>query len=632
MPLGSFRQDAHAALGGRGGEHRIGLERGRDLTRARRGGFPRQRAFRGAAGGERRLVDGQVDRAVRDVDLDQVAGFHERDGAALFRLGRDVADRQPRGAAREATVGEQGAFLAQPLRLQIARRVEHFLHPRAAARPLEADHHDLALMHLAGEDARDRVVLAFEDLGRAREFQDRVIDARGLHDAAVQRDIAEEHRQPAILREGMVEVADHAALAVAVERLVAVAGREGLRGAHAARRGAVEFLDRRVVRRHHVPFPDRLAEAVAVHGAHAHVQQAGAAHLAQNAHDATGAVHVFHVHVLLRRRDLAQAGHLAAEPVDVVHGEVDAALVRDRQQMQHGVGRAAHGDIEAHRVLEGLEGGDVARQQALFLALVMALGDLDDLAPGLEEQLLAVGMGRQHRAVARQRQAKRLGQTVHRVRGEHARAGAAGRAGVLLELVDLRVGIGVIGRHYHRVDQIDGVLEIVHRDLARFHRPARDEDHRDVQPHRGHHHAGGDLVAVRDADHRVGAVAVHHVFDRIRDDLARGQRVEHPVVAHGDAVVDGDGVEFLGDAARSLDLARNHLAQILEVDVARHELGEGVDDCDDRLAEVAVGHAGGAPKATRAGHVAAMGRFAGTVIGHLASSGTSRAAWRLGPS
>ncbi len=47
-------------------------------------------------------------------------------------------------------------------------------------------------------------------------------------------------------------------------------------------------------------------------------------------------------------------------------------------------------------------------------------------------------------------------------------------------------------------------------------------------------------------------------------------------MAHRDPVIDRDGVELLGDAARRLDLARDQLAQVLEVDVARHELGEGV--------------------------------------------------------
>ena len=66
-------------------------------------------------------------------------------------------------------------------------------------------------------------------------------------------------------------------------------------------------------------------------------------------------------------------------------------------------------------------------------------------------------------------------------------------------------------------------------------------------------------------------------------------------MAHGDAVIDRDGVELLGHTARLFHLPGHHLAQILEVHMARHELGEGVDDGDDRLAEILILHAGGAP-------------------------------------
>ena len=103
---------------------------------------------------------------------------------------------------------------------------------------------------------------------------------------------------------------------------------------------------------------------------------------------------------------------------------------------------------------------------------------------------------------------------------------------------------------------------------------------------------------------------------RVGDQFARRQRIEHAVVAHGDAVIDGDGVELLGDAAGRLDLARDQLAEVLQVHVARHELGEGIDHGDDRLAEIAVLHAGGAPQAAGAGHVAAMGGGAGAIGGH----------------
>ena len=64
-------------------------------------------------------------------------------------------------------------------------------------------------------------------------------------------------------------------------------------------------------------------------------------------------------------------------------------------------------------------------------------------------------------------------------------------------------------------------------------------------------------------------MGVDHVFDAIGDDFARRQAVQHAVMAHGDAVVDGDGVELLGDAARRLDLARDQLAEVLQMDVAR---------------------------------------------------------------
>ena len=175
---------------------------------------------------------------------------------------------------------------------------------------------------------------------------------------------------------------------------------------------------------------------------------------------------------------------------------------------------------------------------------------------------------------------------------------------------DVGVGHGGISRLNHGIDEIDvnflaALAGQFH--LAGFHRSARHEDCRDVQAQGRHEHAGRNLVAVGNAHHGVGAVGVHHVFHAVGDELARGQRIKHAVVAHGDAVVDGDGVEFLGHAARGFDLTRDHLPQILEVHVAGHELGEAVHDRDDGLAEVPILHAGGTPQGARASHVATVG-------------------------
>src|SRR3546814_12386323 len=74
------------------------------------------------------------------------------DLAAFRRLRRDMADRQPRAAAREAAVGDERADLAEPLRLQIAGRIEHLLHARPALRPLVADEDHVPRADLIAED------------------------------------------------------------------------------------------------------------------------------------------------------------------------------------------------------------------------------------------------------------------------------------------------------------------------------------------------------------------------------------------------------------------------------------------------------------------------------------------------
>ena len=66
--------------------------------------------------------------------------------------------------------------------------------------------------------------------------------------------------------------------------------------------------------------------------------------------------------------------------------------------------------VEAHRILESREAGDGARKGGFIAFLVIALAQIDREATGFEEQALAVGVGRQRRASARQRKAQRLGQ------------------------------------------------------------------------------------------------------------------------------------------------------------------------------------------------------------------------------
>ena len=287
--------------------------------------------------------------------------------------------------------------------------------------------------------------------------------------------------------------------------------------------------------------------------------------------------------------------------------------------MQDGVGGAAHGDVHGHGIFKRFFGGDAARQYGFVVLLVIAFGDFDNHAAGFEEQFFAAGVGGEVGAVARQGQAERFGQAVHGVSGEHAGAGTAGRAGVLLNFFDLLVADIVVRRFNHGINQVQAAfgLNVCHADdLARFHRTTGNEDSRDVQAHGGNQHSGGDFVAVGNAHQRVSTVGVDHVFDGVGNQIAARQRVQHTAVSHGDAVVDGDGVEFFGDGARFFNFAGNQLAHVVQVDMARHELGEGVGNGDDGLAEVGFHHAGGAPQCARARHIAAVGGGFGAVVWH----------------
>ena len=532
-----------------------------------------------------------------------------------------MADGQARGAARKAAIGQQRAGFAQALGLDVAGGVQHLLHAGAALGAFVAHDDHIARLDLVGQDVGHGFVLRLDHMGGAFKHQQAVVHACGLDHAAVDGDVAGQHSQAAFLGESVLVGADAAFGAVFVQAGPAGALAEGHLRGDASGAGHVEGLDGVGRVALDVPRVQRFLERFGVHGGHIGVQLARTVQLAQDAVDAACAVHVFDVVLVGVGRHLAQLGHIARDAVNVGHGEVDLGFLRNGQDVQDGVGGAAHGDVQRHGVLKGLEAHG-ARQHGGVFFFVVALAQLHRQAASALEELLAVGVRGHHGTVAGQRQAQGFGQAVHRVGGEHARAGTAGGAGRTLDLGHVGIAHLVVGGHHHGVDQVELFefdflcLWVGQLDLASLHGATRDEHHGDVQPHGSHQHAGGDLVAVGDAHHGIGAVRVDHVFHRVGNDVAAGQRVQHAVVAHRNAIVHGDGVELFGHTARRLDLTRHQLAQVLEVHVAWHKLRERVDHRNDRLAEVVVLHAGGTPQRAGTSHVATSGRGFGAVNGH----------------
>ena len=127
--------------------------------------------------------------------------------------------------------------------------------------------------------------------------------------------------------------------------------------------------------------------------------------------------------------------------------------------------------------------------------------------------------------------------------------------------------------------------------MTGFHRASRAEDGGDVQSHRCHEHTRSDFVAVADANHCIGAVSVHHIFNAVGNQVARGQRIQHAVVTHGYAVVDGYGVEFGGKAAETFNFSFHFLSNLVQVSVSGDKLSERVNHGNNRFAHLLGLHA-----------------------------------------
>ena len=102
-----------------------------------------------------------------------------------------------------------------------------------------------------------------------------------------------------------------------------------------------------------------------------------------------------------------------------------------------------------------------------------------------------------------------------------------------------------------RADALEDVLDRNVRAIqfSRRDRSAVEHHAGNVEPAESHDDAGHILVATADANQAIKEVAARDQLDGIGDDFTRDQRSLHPLRAHGDAVGDGDGVEFHRRAA-----------------------------------------------------------------------------------
>ena len=237
---------------------------------------------------------------------------------------------------------------------------------------------------------------------------------------------------------------------------------------------------------------------------------------AQNAQDTACAVFLLNAVLLPVGGEFAEERHPTRKGVDVAHLEVNPTLLGYCQQVEYGVGRCTHSDIERHSVEEGCTRSNAARQNGVVAVLVVGQGVLHNELGGIAEKLHTIDVCGQNTAVARQREAEGLRQRVHGVGSKHARAGAAAGTGAVLNQLQLLVAHGGVATLNHGRYEV-GVLAV---HLAGFHRTAADENGRNIQSHGSHQHARRHFVAVGDAHHSVGLVGVDHILHRVGYDVA----------------------------------------------------------------------------------------------------------------
>ena len=223
-----------------------------------------------------------------------------------------MAYAQAGGAAAEASVGNQGAFLSKVHRLDIRGRIEHLLHSGAALGAFVADYYHVAAYHLASEDAVTSLFLRVEHLCGAAEMEDGLVHARGLHYAAVLCQVALEHGQAAVLGIGVGHVADAALGAICIEGI-----ETRILGTHlyveTARGGATVYILclRRNFRKSNAILGNCLRQRHSVYPLEGGVYQAGVVQALHKRHNAACASHVLYVVLGGVGSHLAEAGHLA---------------------------------------------------------------------------------------------------------------------------------------------------------------------------------------------------------------------------------------------------------------------------------------------------------------------------------
>ena len=307
------------------------------------------------------------------------------------------------------------------------------------------------------------------------------------------------------------------------------------------------------------------------------------------------------------RFQIGEHGNAFADAREIVNGQLHLRGVRDGEQVQHGVRRAAERDDDGDGVLKRLLREDVERLDA-------APQHFHDGCARAAAIVHLRGRNRVLCGAVRQAHAKRFDGGGHRVRCIHAAARTRTGNGALLDGKKFRIVnffVRVRADGFKNGNNIELALLRIIRDATGQNRSAINEHGRTIQSRHGDERAGHIFIATADGHKTIHARAADDGFNRVGDDFARDERIFHAFAAHRDAVGDRDGVEDDRLATGSVRAFFGFERELVNVHVAGRDVAPCRGDADDGLGKIFLREADGIKHGARGGAFIAIEQKAG---------------------
>ena len=258
------------------------------------------------------------------------------------------------------------------------------------------------------------------------------------------------------------------------------------------------------------------------------------------------------------------------KPVEGAQVERHLGTAGERDEVDHGVRRAAEREHRGDRVLEGARAEQAARADS-------APRELHGPSTAGGGHAAVIGVDRGDRRCAGERHPERVDGGRHRRRGAHRHAVPVRACDAVLELApcalaqDAGLAVGPGAPH------VRAAAEHLPPPVAAQHRPRGHEDGRQVERDRGHQERRRGLVAPAHQHRAVDRVAPQHLLR-----LDREQVAEHHRRGLLERLGERHHRHLDREAAGGEDAAAHGLGALAEVPVAAREIAPGVDDGDHR--------------------------------------------------